>query len=43
MFHARVLSIAVAGPARPASRPAAPKPAAARRLPRLLGLRRRAR
>jgi hypothetical protein len=44
MFHARVLSFAVAAPARPARRPAtAGKPAAARRLSRWLGRRRRAR
>jgi hypothetical protein len=44
MFHARVLSFAVAAPAQPARRPApAGKPAAAPRLSRLLGLRRRAR
>jgi hypothetical protein len=43
MFHARVLSVAVAAPARPARRPApAGKPAAARRLAQRLGLRRRA-
>jgi hypothetical protein len=47
MFHARVLTFAVASEARPARRPAAPaKPAeaaapAARRLPHWLGRRRR--
>jgi hypothetical protein len=41
MFQARVLSFAVAAPARPARRPApAGKPAAARRLSHRLGLRR---
>jgi hypothetical protein len=41
MFHARVLSLAVAPPARPARRPAvAGKPAAARRLSHWLGRRR---
>jgi hypothetical protein len=44
MFHARVLTFAVAAPARPARRPAAAgKPAAARRLSHWLGRRRRAR
>jgi len=44
MFHARVLSFAVAAPARAAGRPAAAgKPAAARHLSRFLGRRRRAR
>jgi len=44
MFHARILSFAVAPPARPARRPAAAgKPAAGRRLRHWLGLRRRAR
>jgi hypothetical protein len=44
MFNARVLSFAVAAPARPARRPAtAAKPAAARRLSQWLGRRRRAR
>jgi hypothetical protein len=43
MFHARVLSFAVAAPARPARRPAAAGKPAARRLSHLLGLRRRAR
>jgi hypothetical protein len=48
MFHARVLTFAVASEARPARRPAAPAkpaeaaaPAAARRLPQWLGRRRR--
>jgi hypothetical protein len=44
MFHARVLSLAVAAPARRAARPAvAGTPAAPRRLAQRLGLRRRAR
>jgi hypothetical protein len=44
MLHARVLSLTVAAPARPARRPAvAGKPAAARRLSHWFGLRRRAR
>ena len=44
MFNARVLSFAVAPAARPARRPAAAgKPAAAQRLSRWLGRRRRAR
>jgi hypothetical protein len=41
MFHARVLSLAVAAPARPARRPAAGgKPTAARRVSHWLGRRR---
>jgi hypothetical protein len=43
MFHARVLSIAVAPPAPPARRPAATAKPAPRRLAHWLGLRRRAR
>jgi hypothetical protein len=43
MFYARVLSFTVAPAARPARRPAAGKPAAARRLSHWLGRRRRAR
>jgi hypothetical protein len=37
MFHARVLSLAVASQARPARRPAAAKPAAARRRLGIMG------
>jgi hypothetical protein len=43
MFNARVLSFTVAAPPRAARRPAAGKPATARRLSHWLGRRRRAR